>query len=403
MKYVIIIPDGCADEPQSDLDGKTPLAAAKTPTMDAIAAAGVAGVANHTPENLPAGSSVANMSLLGYDPQVNYTGRAPIEAAAQGIELADEDWCIRCNLVTVQDQIMNSFTAGHISSAEAKTLLATAQENIGDDRLEFIPGVSYRNLLMYRPGKGKEAAPFSNDTRATPPHDLSDKTVENDFPRGPGSDFLVQLMHKSTQWFADHPVNAKRTADGKLPATNVWLWGLGKKPSLASFESIHGVKGAMITAVDLLRGLAFLVGWDRIEVPGATGYTDTDYAAKGRYAIEAIDKYDLVCVHVEAPDEASHEGDLGKKITALEEIDTHIVAPVWEKLKSLGEDYRILVTPDHPTYISTKTHTHGNVPFTICGGGITPDDSDSYNEDACSKTGLEKLPGDTLMKYFIGK
>ena len=404
MKYVIIIPDGCADEPQSEFNGKTPLAAAKTPTMDAIAAAGVVGVANHTPENLPAGSSVANMSLLGYDPQINYTGRAPIEAAAQGIELAEEDWCIRCNLVTVQDQIMNSFTAGHISSEEAKILLQTAQENVDDDRLEFIPGVSYRNLLMYRPGKDQSVdAPFSNDTRATPPHDLSDKTVENDFPRGPGSDFLVQLMHKSAGWFADHPVNAKRTADGKLPATNVWLWGLGKKPSLASFESIHGVKGAMITAVDLLRGLASLVGWDRIEVPGATGYTDTDYAAKGRYAIEAIDKYDLVCVHVEAPDEASHEGDLGKKVAALEEIDTHIVAPVWEKLKSLGIDYRILVTPDHPTYISTKTHTHGNVPFTICGKDITPDSCSTYDEEAAAKSGLEKLPGDTLMKYFIGK
>jgi len=403
MKYVIIIPDGCADEPQSELKGKTPLAAAKTPTMDAIAAAGVVGVANHTPENLPAGSSVANMSLLGYDPQVNYTGRAPIEAAAQGIELAEEDWCIRCNLVTVQGQIMNSFTAGHISSDEAKALLETAQENVDDDRLEFIPGVSYRNLLMYRPGKDKSVdAPFSNDTRATPPHDLSDKTVENDFPRGPGSDFLVQLMHKSAQWFADHPINAKRIADGKLPATNVWLWGLGRKPSLASFESIHGVKGAMITAVDLLRGLASLVGWDRIEVPGATGYTDTDYAAKGRYAIEAIDNYDLVCVHVEAPDEASHEGDLGKKVTALEEIDTHIVAPIWEKLKSMGDDYRILVTPDHPTYISTKTHTHGNVPFTICGKGITADRSATYEEESAAKSGLEKLPGDTLMEYFIG-
>jgi 2,3-bisphosphoglycerate-independent phosphoglycerate mutase len=404
MKYVIIIPDGCADQPQQSLDNKTPLEAARTPAMDAIAKSGVVGVSNHTPENLPAGSSVANMSLLGYDPQVNYTGRAPIEAAAQGIQLGDDDWCIRCNLVTVEDQVMKSFTAGHISSDEAKSLLQTAQENLDDDQLEFIPGVSYRNLLMYRPAGGKEQdAPFSNDSRATPPHDLSDKTVENDFPRGPGSAFLVQLMHKSAQWFADHPVNKQRIADGKLPATNIWLWGLGKKPSLASFESIHGIKGAMITAVDLLRGLASLVGWDRIEVPGATGYTDTDYAAKGRYAIEAIDKYDLVCVHVEAPDEASHEGDLGKKVVALEEIDTHIVGPVLEKLKSTGEDFRILVTPDHPTYISTKTHTHGNVPFTICGSGITPDDQTVYCEKSCAQSGLEKLPGDTLMKYFISK
>jgi len=371
MKYVIVIPDGCADEPQEQLGGKTPLEAANTPAMDAIAKQGVVGVANHTPENLPAGSSVANMSLLGYDPQVNYTGRAPIEAAAQGIELADEDWCIRCNLVSIDDQIMKSFTAGHISSEEAQTLLKTAQEKVNDDRLEFIPGVSYRNLLMYRPAGGP-SAPFSNDTRATPPHDLSDKTVENDFPRGPGSDMLVELMHKSNEWFADHEVNSKRTADGKLPATNVWLWGLGRKPKLASFESIHG-------------------------------YTDTDYAAKGDYALDAIDKYDIVCVHIEAPDEASHEGDLGKKVKALEEIDTHIVAKIHKKLESMGTDYRILVTPDHPTYISTKTHTHGNVPFTICGAGVDADSHDSYNEVTCEASGLKKLPGDTLMKYFIGK
>lgn len=402
MKYVIVIPDGCADEPQDPLQGKTPLDAANTPAMDAIAKQGVVGVANHTPTNLPAGSSVANMSLLGYDPQVNYTGRAPIEAAAQGIELADEDWCIRCNLVSVTDQIMNSFTAGHISSPEAQALLEVAQENVGDDRLEFIPGVSYRNLLMYRPGKDNNA-PFSNDTRATPPHDLSDKTVENDFPRGPGSDLLVDLMHRSTQWFEDHDVNKQRVAAGKLPATNVWLWGLGRKPKLASFESLHGVKGAMITAVDLLRGLAALVGWDRIEVPGATGYTDTDYAAKGDYAVQAIEKYDLVCVHVEAPDEASHEGDLNKKVKALEEIDTHIVAKIHQKLEAMGTDYRILVTPDHPTYISTKTHTHGNVPFTICGAGVDPDDQQTYSESACAASGLEKIPGDTLMEYFIGK
>lgn len=402
MKYVIIIPDGCADEPQESLGGKTPLEAASTPAMDAVATAGVVGVANHTPKNLEAGSSVANMSLFGYCPQENYTGRAPLEAAAQGIELGEEDWCIRCNVVTVEDQIMKSFTAGHISSDEAKSLLETAQEKTEDSRLEFIPGVSYRNLLMFRPAGGP-AAPFSGDTRATPPHDLSDKSVENDFPRGPGSDMLVELMNQSQAWFADHPVNKARIAAGKPPATNIWLWGLGRRPKLASFESLHHVKGAMITAVDLLRGLAALIGWDRIEVPGATGYTDTDYAAKGDYAVEAIEKYDLVCVHVEAPDESSHEGDLGKKIKSLEEIDTHIVAKVHAKLQAMGEDYRILVTPDHPTYISTKTHTHGNVPFAICGSGITPDAQTAYNEVTASKSGLEKLPGNTLMDYFIVK
>ena len=301
MKYVIIIPDGCADEPQAELDGKTPLEAANTPSMDEIARRGVVGRANHTPANLPAGSSVANMSLLGYDPIENFTGRAPLEAAAQGIELGDDDWCVRCNLVTVQDQKMKSFTAGHISSEEAKQLLATAQENVTDVRLEFIPGVSYRNLMMFRAATDSPA-PFSNETRATPPHDLSDNTVAEDFPRGPGSNMLCELMNQSSGWFADHQVNKIRVESGKLPATNIWLWGLGQRPNLAPFKELHGLDGAMITAVDLLRGLAVLIGWDRIDVPGATGYTDTDYAAKGRYAIEALEKYDLVCVHVEAPD-----------------------------------------------------------------------------------------------------
>ncbi len=402
MKYVIIIPDGCADEPQAELGGKTPLAAAQTPHMDSIAKRGVVGRANHTPAHLPAGSSVANMSLLGYSPLENYTGRAPLEAAAQGIELGDEDWCVRCNLVTVQDQIMTSFTAGHISSDEAKALLQTAQERVDDDRLEFIPGVSYRNLLMLR-ATPTAPAPFTNETSATPPHDLSDKTVVEDFPRGPGSDLLCRLMNQSTEWFADHPVNQQRIASGKLPATNIWLWGLGRRPQLATFESVHGLEGAMITAVDLLRGLASLIGWDRIEVPGATGYTDTDYAAKGRYAIEAVGKYDIVCVHVEAPDESSHEGDLGKKIKSLEEIDSQIVGPVLEHLDSSGEDFRILVTPDHPTYLRTKTHTHGDVPFAICGHGIAPDEFEQYSEAAAEQSSLAKLNGWELMPFFIGE
>lgn len=400
MKYVIIIPDGCADEPQAELEGRTPLDAADTPAMDEIARRGVVGRANHTPTQLPAGSSVANMSLLGYDPIKNYTGRAPLEAAAQGIELGDEDWCVRCNLVTVQDQMMNSFTAGHISSAEAKQLLATAQENVTDSRLEFIPGVSYRNLMMLRAAPGSPA-PFSNETRATPPHDLSDKTVTEDFPRGPGSTMLCELMNQSTDWFADHEVNLLRVESGKLPATNVWLWGLGRRPNLATFKELHGIDGAMITAVDLLRGLATLIGWDRIEVPGATGYTDTDYAAKGRFAIQALGNYDLVCVHVEAPDESSHEGDLVKKIKSLEEIDQHIVAPILKHLDESVDEFRILVTPDHPTYLSTKTHTHGNVPFTICGAGIERDQFERYNEAAAEASELAKLNGWELMPYFL--
>lgn len=399
MKYAIIIPDGCADEPQESLNGKTPLQRANIPAMDEIAEAGVVGRANNVPAHLPPGSDVANLSLLGYDPNVNFTGRAPLEAAAQGIELGPEDWAVRCNLVTVQDQIMRDFTAGHVSSEEAKELLAVAQLKLVDGPLEFVPGVSYRNLLLYR--GAARPAPFGRDTRTTPPHDLTDKSVAEDYPRGPGSDLLCDLMTRSIDIFAEHPVNAARRAAGKLPATNVWLWGLGKAPSLQPFQELYGKSGKMITAVDLLRGLAALIGWDRIEVPGATGYTDTDYAAKGRYAIEALDSTDIICVHVEATDEASHEGNAAAKIKALEEIDQHIVRPLHEALRSRGE-YRILVSPDHPTPIRTKTHSHGFVPFAIAGSGVERDGLSTYDEISAEASTLDFAEGWKLMKYFLG-
>ena len=398
MKYAIIIPDGCADEPQDVLEGRTPLQAAKLPAMNALAAAGVVGRANHVPSNLPAGSDVANLSLLGYNPLEHFTGRAPLEAAAQGIPLGENDWAIRCNLVTVEDQTMRDFTAGHISTEEARQLLTTAQEKLANERLQFIAGVSYRNLLIYRPGTQK--APFTRDTRATPPHDLTDKSVLDDYPRGPGSDLLNQLMSDSIGLFAEHPVNVARKKAGKPPATNVWLWGQGKAPALTAFDKLYGRRGAMITAVDLLRGLAALLGWQRIEVPGATGYLDTDYAAKGRYAVDALTSTDIICVHVEATDEASHEGNCAAKIKALEEIDRHIVGPLWEALKAQG-DYRILVTPDHPTPLRTKTHSHGYVPFVIAGSGVTPDAAKTYDEVCAGKSDLVFDEGWKLMRYFL--
>ncbi len=405
MKYAIIIPDGAADEAQDALGGKTPIEAAQTPAMDALAAEGVVARACHTPNQLPAGSEVGNMSLLGYDPLQNFTGRAPIEAAAQGIELADEDWAIRCNLVTVEDQTMRDFTADHISTEEATELLAAAQEELGPRGLdmaglEFVPGVSYRNLLLWR--GAEKVAPFTMDLRATPPHDLTDKSILNDFPRGPGSNVLNELMAATSKLFADHPVNKKRIAEGKLPATNVWLWGIGKAPKLQPFAEAYGVQGAMITAVDLLRGLASLVGWQRIEVPGATGYTDTDYAAKGQYAIEALNKVDLICVHVEAPDEASHEGDCAAKVKAIEEIDTHVVAPLVEALKSHG-DHRVMISPDHPTFLNTKTHTHGDVPIIIAGTGIQPDAFTSYGDGNAAKSELAFDAGWQAMQWFIDR
>jgi 2,3-bisphosphoglycerate-independent phosphoglycerate mutase len=401
MKYALIIPDGCADEPQASLGDRTPLQAARLPMMDQIAQRGLVGAANHVPRHLPPGSDVANMSLLGYDPNRYFSGRAPLEAAAQGIALGPHDWAIRCNLVCIVDQIMRDFTAGHISTAEATQLLATANERLVWEQFEFVPGVSYRNLLIYR-GDDQRPAPFSMETSTTPPHDLTDQTVLHDYPQGVGSDLLCQLMNDSEGWFAEHPVNQQRRAAGQLPATHVWLWGLGRQPSLPEFAAQFQVQGVMITAVDLLRGLAKLVGWDLIHVPTATGYLDTDYAAKGRAAVEALDRYDFVTVHIEAPDEASHQGLADEKIKALEEIDRHIVGPVWERLQQESE-WRIMVTPDHPTLLSTKTHSHGVVPFAVAGSNVPPDDGCDYSEAAAARSPQQFPNGWELMPWFLGR
>lgn len=401
MKYVIIIPDGCADYPVESLGGKTPLQAAQTPNMDAIAKRGLVGQSDNVPRHLPAGSEVANMTLFGYDPNRYFTGRAPIEAAAQGIVLGPLDWAIRCNTVTIVDQVMKDFTADHASNEEAREVLKSVQEAIGNPSLEFTPGVSYRNLLIYR-GKASEAVPFSGDSKTSAPHDLTDGSVIDDFPRGPGCDLLSDWMQRSAEVLVDHPVNKRRIAEGRLPISHLWLWGLGKTPTLESFASRFQKTGAMITAVDLLRGLAALVGWDRIEAPGATGYLDTDYTSKGRTAIEALSKYDLVCVHIEAPDEASHEGRVEEKIKALEAIDRDIVGPILKALEQYPE-HRILITPDHPTPVSTKKHSHGWVPFTIAGSGVHPDASSTYNEVSASQSGLQIPNGWELMPRFMRK
>lgn len=403
MKYVIVIPDGVADEPQSALGGRTPLQAARTPHADDLARSGVVGRANHTPLHLPAGSDVANLSLLGFDPVRYFTGRAPIEAAAQGLVLGDDDWVLRCNLVTIRDQVMHSFTAGQISSDEARQLLDTAQTRIGDRwPIRFYPGVSYRNLAVWR-GSPAAVAPFSRDTRTTPPHDLTDQPVTNDFPRGPGSTLLSEWMGASVEWFHDHPVNRDRESRGLPPATNLWLWGLGRKPELPAFATqFPGIRGAMITAVDLLRGLANLIGWQNIHVPGATGYLDTDYAGKGRAAIAALQDHDLVVVHVEATDEASHEGLVDQKIAAMESIDREIIGPVLQHLRQAHPDWRMMVLPDHPTLLRTRTHTHGDVPVVAAGSGIAADSSSSWDEPTAGQSGLTFDQGWKLMPWFLG-
>jgi 2,3-bisphosphoglycerate-independent phosphoglycerate mutase len=409
MKYVIVIPDGAADAPQDSLGGKTPFQAARTPAMDSLAARGTVGLTNHVPESLPPGSEVACMSLMGYDPLAYFTGRAPLEAAAQGIALGADDWAVRCNLVTIQpadgEPIMEDFTAGHITTEEATELLAAAQRGLAADfpglaGWEFKPGVSYRNLLLHRGRPG--AAPLGGDLRATPPHDLMDKPVGDSFPRGTGSRLLTEIMARSAAWLEGHPVNKARVAAGKRPATNVWLWGVGRAPAMEPFAQKYGMSGTMITAVDLLRGLAALAGWKRLEVPGATGYLDTDYAAKGRYAIAELDRTDLVCVHIEAPDEASHQGDAAEKVKAIEEIDAKIVAPIVKHLAGAG-DHRILVCPDHPTFISTKTHSRGHVPFVMAGSGIQPSGQRSYDEIAAAASTKRIEPGWKLMGEFLSR
>ncbi len=406
MKYVIVIPDGAADAPQDSLGGRTPFQAARTPALDALAARGRVGLTNHVPDSLPPGSEVACMSLMGYDPLTFFTGRAPLEAAAQGIALGPHDWAVRCNLVSIAGQTMEDFTAGHITTAEATELLAACQRGLAADfpdlaaSWSFVPGVSYRNLLIHRGREG--AAPVDGSLRATPPHDLMDKPVVDDFPRGLGSRLLTDIMSHSVDWLRDHPVNRARLAAGKRAATHVWLWGVGRAPAFEPFTVKYGTSGTMITAVDLLRGLATLAGWTRLEVPGATGYLDTDYAAKGRAAITELATADLVCVHVEAPDEASHEGNAVEKVKAIEEIDAKIVAPIAAHLATLG-DHRILVCPDHPTFIATKTHSRGHVPFVMAGTGIAPSGQSTYDEVAAASSGQLIEPGWRLMGEFLKK
>jgi len=404
MKYAIVIPDGCADEPVAALGGLTPLQAAKLPNMDRVARAGVVGRANNVPPSLTPASDVATLSLFGYDPLAVYTGRAPLETAAMGIKLGPDDWAIRCNLVYVPDGHMRDFTAGHISSEDGRELILALQKELGGREvaggvIEFHPGVQYRNILVWR-GRGGDS-PFAGTT-AQPPHDVPDRPVADHLPKGPGRDVLVQLMEASKPILADHPVNKRREAEGKTPATQVWLWGHGKAPTVSPFRETYGPAGAIISAVDLVRGVGVLLGWHRIDVPGATGYLDTDYAAKGRYAVEALGAFDLVCVHVEAPDEASHEGRADEKVKALERIDEHIVGALLEALPAYG-DWRLLVEPDHRTTLATRAHAHGAVAFAACGAGITPAGQSSYDEPTAEASYLSFDPGWTLMRWFLGR
>jgi 2,3-bisphosphoglycerate-independent phosphoglycerate mutase len=404
MKYVVVIPDGCADEPVAELGNRTPLQAAKLPNMDRVARGGVVGLSNNVPPTLTPASDVATLSLFGYDPLVVYTGRAPLETAAMGIHLGPNDWAIRCNLVYVPDEHMRDFTAGHISSEDGAPLIKALQKELGGKEvaggvLEFHAGVQYRNILVWR---GKSATSPLEGTKTQAPHDIPDRPVADYLPQGPGRDVLLPLMEASKAILANHPVNQRRVAEGKKPATQIWLWGQGKAPRVQSFRDAYGKSGAIISAVDLVRGVGVLIGWHRIDVPGATGYLDTNYANKGKYAVEALGAFDLVCVHVEAPDEASHEGKAAEKVRALEQIDEHIVGPLLDALPRY-RDWRILIEPDHRTTLATRAHAHGAVAFAACGTGIAPDAATTYDEPTAATTGLAFDPGWKLMSWFLSR
>jgi len=397
-KFAIVIPDGAADEPLELFGGKTPLQAAHTPEMDAIARGGVLGRSRNVPDRFLPGSDVATLSLFGYDPEMVFTGRAPLEAASSGVELGPEDWAIRCNLMNSRDDRLTDFTAEHLSSDEARVLIDVLQDALGRAEIEFHPGVSYRNLMVYRGGRGVPA-PFDSSTTTVPPHDHADEPVELYLPQGAGADLLRGLISEGSSLVGDHPINQARSARGVRPANLVWLWGQGKAPRLPKFQVVHGLKGAIVSAVDLVRGVAVLAGWDRVDVEGATGYLDTDYAAKGRAGVEALKTHDIVCVHVEAPDEASHEGRADAKVQALEAIDREIIGPLRRAIAEHGG--RILVSPDHATLIRTRAHDRGWVPWAMGGVGLAGSGF-PYDEASALLAGGPSFPrGHELMDTFL--
>jgi len=394
MKYAIIIPDGAADEPLPELGGKTPLEVAHTPNMDHIAMTGRQGLVRTVPEGFESGSDVATMCLLGYDPKIYHTGRAPLEAAAQRIPLASTDWVFRCNLVTVVDGIMKDHSAGGISDAEAQTLIRDLARAVQLPGFEFYTGVSYRNLLVYR---GTE--PF--DVTTKPPHEFPEELTSKYLPRGKGSELLRQIIDTSRALFAGHEINEVRKQTGRNPATQAWLWGQGHAPDMPKFVDRFNVqRGCMITGVDLLRGLAVLLGWDVKEVEGMTSFHDTNYARQGEVTAAMTEQYDLVFSHIESPDEASHQADFTTKVEAIEHIDKYVVGPVLKKL-STYPDWRIMVLPDHPTNIATRKHGYAPTPFCMAGTRVGSVVGRPYSEANAKASDLSIERGHELMEYFL--
>ena len=392
MKYAIIIPDGAADVPLGELGDHTPLEVAHKPHMDWIASHGKCGTVSNIPKGLPCGSDVAILSVIGYDPRECYTGRAPLEAAAQGLEIGPDEWVFRCNLVTVIEGIMEDHSAGHISTEEAGAIVDELNRSLARPGVHFYRGVSYRHLMTYR---------GDFQVRTTPPHDILGQQASAHLPTGKGADSLRALMARGHELLVGHEVNTVRRDLGENPATDIWLWGEGKMPQLAPFAGRFGVRAAAITAVDLVKGLAKLIGWDVIPVEGATGYLDTNYAGKGAAAVAALDDHDLVFVHVEAPDEAGHNANVKGKIAAIEQIDQHIVGPLLKRLRAEGDEWRVLVLPDHPTPCTVRTHTPEAVPFAMAGKRVESVVAEAFTEANAAAADLHIEHGHELMQFFL--
>lgn len=400
MKYIVLVGDGMADRPIKELGGKTPLQAAFTPNMDLLARQGTPGVVHTIPEGMSPGSDVANQSIMGYDPRTLYSGRGPLEAASMGVELQPDDVAYRCNLVTLkynQDRTraqMEDYSSGHITSEEAREIMLSLQAEFGSDTVRFHPGISYRHLFIWRGGEHK--------ADCTPPHDILGKEISDYLPIGPGAEFLKKLMHDSVGLLNEHPVNKRRAAEGKNIANSIWFWGQGKKPSMATFKEKYGLSGAMVSAVDLTKGLGVFAGLEILKVPGVTGYLDTNYVGKAEYSLKALETLDFVYIHVEAPDEAGHSGKYKDKVQAIEDFDALVVGTMLRGLKSLG-DHRILLLPDHPTPIELRTHSAEPVPFVLYDSRDIKDNAGvSYSEEILRLPSAQVVrEGHKLMDQFI--
>jgi 2,3-bisphosphoglycerate-independent phosphoglycerate mutase len=396
MKVIILLGDGMSDIAYSELGNKSPLQHAPTPNMDFMARHGQVGLAHTVPNGLPPGSDVANLSVFGYEPSSCYTGRSPLEAISMGVMLGPDDVAFRMNLITLKPQgssiYMQDFSAGHISTEEARELVETLQQELGSFEIEFHAGVGYRHLMVWRGGR--------DGMKSTPPHDITGKAILDALPRGDGSDRLNNIMNHAQMVLLAHPVNKKRSEQGKLPANSVWLWGHGKTPRIETYREKFGLSGAVISAVDLIKGIGICAGLDIINVVGATGYIDTNYLGKGEAALAALVNHDFVYVHVEAPDEASHEGNMQHKLQAIEDFDRDVVGTVLGGIEKFG-DFAIICMPDHPTPVKLMTHTSDPVPFIIYRGGAGEGNgASSYDEFQAKATGLV-VEGHELMPRLL--